>query len=126
MMEITHNLRKEAIEIIPEGMFNFNETDNFDAYINDTAINAKQSVIAINLEKVEYIDSTGLGSLIKALNEAKKKGKEFLIFGATIKIQNIFKIARLEKFFSFISPVEFKTKYPSDEDSEIDSFIESI
>jgi len=125
-MEITHNLRTDAVEIIPEGKFDISETEKFDSYLNKIALTSESKVIGINLQKIEYIDSSGLGCLIKALNAAKNKDKEFCIFGAQPKIQNIFQVARLEKFFSFTTPIEFKSKYPSSDDKELDSFIESL
>ncbi|MDH5718520.1 MAG: STAS domain-containing protein [Spirochaetia bacterium] len=125
-MDIKYKIRNNAIEVIPVGKLDINETEEFEKNIISNALESDKKMIGINLEKLEYIDSSGLGVLIKLLNQSKNKNKEFCVFGAQPKIQNIFQISRLEKFFTFISTVEFKSKYPSSDDKALDSFIESL
>ena len=125
-MDIRQLNRKGAIEIMPIGKLDIDKAEAFENAFNDGALASEHKAIGVNLSKVDYIDSSGLGVLIKVLNSAKNEGKSMLLFGATPKIQNIFQLARLEKFFTFTTAAEFSAKYPSEGDEEMNSFIENL
>jgi len=57
-------------------------------------------VIAINCKELEYIDSSAIGTLVKFLNNATSKGIKLQFFDLNPSIQNIFKTARLDNFFT--------------------------
>ena len=125
-MEFTYNQRKTALEIILKGKLDIDKADMFEKEFTQIIDKTEEKTIGINLKAVEYIDSSGLGSLIKILNASKNNGKTLFLFGAAAKIQNIFQLARLEKFFTFITPLEFNSKYPTVDDEEMDSLINSL
>ncbi len=125
-MEMKVKRRNNALEIIPAGKLDILKSDGFEHELQQKITSANEKTVGINLSKIEYIDSSGLGALIKVLNAAKNAGKTMILFGAPPKIQNIFQLARLEKFFTFTSPLEFNTKYPSDEDKEMDEFLKKL
>ncbi len=125
-MELKTKVRKGAIEFLPKGKLDINQAEKFEENFNGFLKDINDATIGVNLAKIEYIDSSGLGVLIKILNSSKNDGKSMLLFGASPKIQNIFQLARLEKFFTFVSPVEFNSKYPDAEDEALDSFIDSL
>lgn len=125
-MEIQAKKRKGATEFIPIGKLDILKAESFENSLQEKINASSEKVVGINLSKVEYIDSSGLGALIKVLKAAQSSGKTMLLFGAAPKIQNIFQLAKLEKFFTFISPVEFNTKYPSPEDQEMDEFLKKL
>jgi len=125
-MELNAIRRKGALEFSPQGKLDVNQAEVFENAFKKTLENAENKVIGVNLAKIEYIDSSGLGVLIKILNTCKNDGKMLYLFGAPPKIQNIFQVARLEKFFTFITPVEFNSKFPDKEDEELDDLIDSL
>jgi anti-sigma B factor antagonist len=62
--------------------------------------------LVINLEKVSYIDSTGLGILIGTLKRMKEReGKLYLIFSSQ-RLKRIFEITGLNKIFSIYESKE--------------------
>ena len=124
-MEFKFISRKGAFEIVPIGKLDIEQSESFEKNLNDKVKETEEKALGINLQKIEYIDSSGLGTLIKVLNNAKNSGKTLYLYGATPKIQNIFQIARLEKFFTFITQAEFKSKFPSAEDQEGSGLTES-
>lgn len=115
--------RKGATEIIPHGRLDIDQAEVFEKDFLKNLHETKEKTIGINLNNVEYIDSSGLGVLIKVLNEAKNRGIGLTLYGASPKIQNVFQLARLEKFFTFSTKVEFQSKYPSSEDEELDELL---
>lgn len=61
--------------------------------------------IVLNLSKVEYLDSTGLGLLIGALKRLKENQGNLVIASPSVRIMRVFEITGLYKIFS-IYPTE--------------------
>ena len=55
--------------------------------------------LLVNLSKVTYIDSSGLGVLVGALKEATKEGGRLVLAGMTREVRTVFDLTRLAKFF---------------------------
>ncbi len=55
--------------------------------------------VIINLSKVEYLDSTGLGVLIGGLKRLRESGGNLALVGPGMRIQRIFEITGLNKIF---------------------------
>jgi len=61
--------------------------------------------LVLNLSKVEYLDSTGLGVLIGTLKKLRENGGNLVIVGPAMRIMRIFEITGLYKIFA-IYPTE--------------------
>lgn len=55
--------------------------------------------LLVNLEKVEYLDSTGLGILIGGVKRLKEQGGSLKLVGPSARITRIFEITGLNKIF---------------------------
>jgi len=55
--------------------------------------------VEINLEKLDYIDSTGLGVLIGALKRLKEENKQITLFHVKPNILKLLNITGLNKIF---------------------------
>lgn len=53
----------------------------------------------INLQRVPYIDSTGIGALLAFLNEMKKNGGDIFLCELSPVVRKVFQITRLDTFF---------------------------
>lgn len=62
-------------------------------------IKKQKSNLLINLQQVTYMDSSGLATLVEALQLLRKAGKKLGIFSLTDTVKNIFSITRLEEIF---------------------------
>jgi anti-sigma B factor antagonist len=81
-----------------------------------TSIQLKQDIAAIlesgakylvlNLSKVEYLDSTGLGVLIGTLKKLRESGGNLIIVGPAMRIMRIFEITGLYKIFAIYATEE--------------------
>ncbi|MBN1497056.1 MAG: STAS domain-containing protein [Spirochaetes bacterium] len=58
-----------------------------------------QKNIEIDLSKVDYIDSSGVGVLISLLKLQKKKGKSLNITRVSAKVLNVLKLSSLSDVF---------------------------
>jgi anti-sigma B factor antagonist len=59
--------------------------------------------ILFNLGDVDYIDSTGLGSLISAFTSVLKQGGELKLFNLTNKVQDVLQITKLYTVFDILN-----------------------
>ncbi|MCX7679117.1 MAG: STAS domain-containing protein [Spirochaetes bacterium] len=75
------------------------------------ALSKKPKVIAFDCTKMEYIDSSSIGTLVKFMNSAMNKNVEFVIYGLNREVSKIFETARLMKFFNIVSPEAFESRY---------------
>jgi anti-sigma B factor antagonist len=74
-----------------------------------------QKKILFNLADVQYIDSSGLGSLVSAFTSARKQGAELKLVNLTDKVEGVMQITKLYTVFDVMD----------DEDVAIRSFGQS-
>ena len=63
------------------------------------AIDESTGNVAVSLEKVTYIDSTGIGTLLFALNKLKKKSKTLLLYKVSPTVGKVMQYSNLTKIF---------------------------
>lgn len=60
----------------------------------------------LDFSNLEYIDSTGLGSLIAILKEAREIDKKVYLIKVNERIRKLFKITQLEEMFEFLGEID--------------------
>jgi anti-sigma B factor antagonist len=55
--------------------------------------------VALNLTSVNYIDSSGVASLVEGLKASRESGSRFVLFGLNDSAREVLKISRLLKLF---------------------------
>lgn len=68
----------------------------FSAFIQDEMKGVKLPLV-IDLSKIDFIDSSGLGALVQLAKECKQSNNQFLIVGNARVVQTV-KLVRLEDF----------------------------
>ncbi len=121
-MEIKVRSIGKVLMIEIGGKYDIESTEEFEL-IFTKQLEMKPSVVAIEMSKLEYIDSSGIGSLIKCLNNLKSKNGKLLLVGMKPTIANVFKLAKLDMFFEILSEKEFEAKYVGEDDSDIDALL---
>lgn len=56
--------------------------------------------VLVDLSRVGYIDSSGIASLVEALQSAAKNGTALALIAVSAEALKVFKLARLDKVFS--------------------------
>ena len=56
--------------------------------------------IVIDFEKVTYVDSSGLATLVEVLKRAKTQGGSLGLAAMSDKVKSLFEITKLDKLFS--------------------------
>ncbi|PKA11889.1 anti-anti-sigma factor [Leptospira meyeri] len=123
-MELKLNATGKIKTIEIAGKFDIESTEEFES-IFAKIIEPNPSIVSIEMSRLDYIDSSGIGSLIKSLNSLKNKKGKLILVGMKPMILNVFKLAKLDMFFEIMNEMDFRTKYISDDDtdSEIDDLL---
>ena len=59
----------------------------------------KCKAVSVDLEKVSYIDSSGVAALVEGMQIAKKSSKEFSLINVSNEVMKVIKLAHLDKIF---------------------------
>ncbi len=110
----------KIIEI--HGKFDIENTEEFETLFQKQ-MEANPSILAIDMNKLDYIDSSGIGTLIKSLNAIKNKKGVLILIGLKPMILNVFKLAKLDMFFEIMSNDQFNAKFSTEEDKDIDDLL---
>lgn len=62
--------------------------------------------ILVDLAGVEYIDSSGVASLVEALQQARKKDIGFALVAPSSGVHRVLELARLDKVFTIHASLE--------------------
>lgn len=62
--------------------------------------NAKPGRLVVDLTMVDYMDSSGVATLVEALQIARKNNTRMVLCGMKDRVRSIFEIARLDTVFS--------------------------
>ena len=62
--------------------------------------------IVVDLEKVTYIDSSGLATLVEILKKTKQQSGSLALSGLSAKVRSLFEITKLDKLFSIVPSQE--------------------
>jgi len=60
---------------------------------------SQAEVLLLDLSKVKFIDSAGLGGLVKVLKLTEAKGKRLMLCGVQSQVMMLLKLTRMESLF---------------------------
>jgi anti-anti-sigma factor len=110
-MEIRQRaVREDSVVLHIIGRFTLEDVRDYENEFESSA--RGKSYVALNLAGLDYIDSSGIGSIIKTMNITKNANAEFILYDVNPTIFHIFKIAYLDKFFIILSKQDLVRKYP--------------
>lgn len=97
-LEVKVNETLNCLTIIPIGEVDIYTSPDFKKKVNDLIEDRKLDII-IDGEKLEYIDSTGLGVLMGILKKTKENNLKIKIKNVKPNIYKLFDITGLNKIF---------------------------
>jgi anti-sigma B factor antagonist len=78
----------------------------FDSYVAPRAAEWLEKIttgspahVVVNMSEVNFVDSTGLATLVQGLNRARKRNGELYLCGLQKQVYMIFELTRLDKAF---------------------------
>lgn len=96
---INKNKNSNFIEVLPVGEIDIYTSPMFKNEVLDI-INAESKDIIVNAEKLEYLDSTGLGVFMSILKALKEKNLNIKLVNVKSNIYKLFDITGLNKIFN--------------------------
>ncbi|MFN7995464.1 MAG: STAS domain-containing protein [Bryobacteraceae bacterium] len=55
--------------------------------------------LGLNLAGIRYIDSSGIATLIEVLKDSQRLNKEFVLFGLSPKVEQVFRLTHVIRIF---------------------------
>ena len=97
-MDLEHRKDGEAVIVIPhEPRLDAHVAGEFKDALKGL-VNDGNDRIALHLEDVEFVDSSGLSAIVSTMKSLAGKG-EIVISGAKPPVMNLLKLTRLDKVF---------------------------
>jgi anti-sigma B factor antagonist len=88
----------------PRGDVDMSRAPSFREHVR-IAQQGKPKQVVIDMAEVEYMDSSGLATLVEAMRNARGLGVGLVLCGLNPKVLAIFEIARLHHFFKIVPTV---------------------
>ena len=95
-----------VVQIIePEGILDGTKTGDFQHQI-DQSIDSGVHTILIDFSNVTFMDSSGLGALVKAFKSLKAAEVELFLCSINEQIKMLFELTGMDKYFSILDDRE--------------------
>jgi anti-anti-sigma factor len=99
LLEITRLVVHDTIEMELRGELDLSSAGQLEAELEKIHRQAKR--VIIDLSQLEFIDSSGVRTLLKAASDAKLNGHTVVLLRARPEVQRIFEVAGLENNLPF-------------------------
>ncbi len=104
-MEINVEQRDSLIVLSPSGDVDLSSSKDLQQAVRQT-MNKKPQRVVVDLAAVPYMDSSGVATLVEAMQIARKQSTELVLASMQAKVRSIFEIARLDRVFKIVDSVE--------------------
>jgi len=98
-MELSTRQRENATILDVVGDITLYNSPNVRKALLDLLKGKRAPRVIVNLEKVRYIDSAGVASLVEGLKVSRDLKSEFALFGLTRTTREVLELTRLIKVF---------------------------
>ena len=97
-IRVRRDVHPKAVVVEPDGDVDMAQSPALRATLRDVQ-QAKPTCVIVNLERVGYMDTAGLATLVEAMRTAKNQSATMVLCGMQEKVRAIFEIAQLHQFF---------------------------
>jgi anti-sigma B factor antagonist len=101
---VTINIRTvDQVTILDlNGPFKAGEAEQAFRNFVGEVLSAGVTNLAVNLAGVSFLDSSGVGALVRIFSTLKEKGGEFRLFGAPKQVASTLRMVRLDKVLGLV------------------------
>lgn len=104
-IEVQTRIVENATIVQPKGEIDLSRAPSLRTQLN--AIQAKRPQrLIIDLAGVPYMDSSGVATLVEAMQNARRSGSKLVLAAMQDKVRSIFEIARLDMVFTIVKTTE--------------------
>lgn len=94
----------------PSGVLDGNTTNELRTQIRDS-MNTGERMILIDLQDVNFMNSSGIGALVATLKDVKKEGGKLFLCSLSDQVRIIFQLTKMERVFKPLKDrAEFEEK----------------
>lgn len=104
-LQVKSELRSGAVIVRPIGDVDLTGSPTLKHEIRKVATPDVKTLV-IDLGGVAYMDSSGVATLVEAMQLARRGQMKLVLCGLQPKVKSIFEIARLDTVFSIVDTVE--------------------
>jgi len=105
-MQLNHDIKDSICAIFIEGDINHNQAPEMKNYFKPLLSDKQISAIVIDFEKVDYIDSSGLGLITYFYKYMVRRNAKLAICHLNQKNKELFKMCRLDDIMSVYLTVD--------------------
>ncbi len=100
-MEVQVQSIDGLVVVAPSGDVDLSVSREFQGYLKK-AMESRPPRVVINLSKVPYMDSSGVATLVEAMQIARRQSTRLILCALQDKVRSIFEIARLDRVFVIV------------------------
>ncbi len=100
-MEVSIEHQGEATIVLPIGDVDLSNSRDLQNHLRQE-MSRKPGLLVVDLEKVSYMDSSGVATLVEAMQIARKQATRLVLCELNDKVRAIFEIARLDRVFTIV------------------------
>lgn len=105
MLEVNIQASAGRIVVAPSGDVDLNCSRDLQSHLR-RAMEGKPKLVIVDLTKVPYMDSSGVATLVEAMQIARKQSTKLVLCALQDKVRSIFEIARLDRVFTIVGDLE--------------------
>jgi anti-sigma B factor antagonist len=90
-----------ATIVSPQGEIDLSRSPAFRTHLAE-AVRSKPARLIVDLADVPYMDSSGVATLVEAMQNARRMNAKLVLCGLQDKVRSIFEIARLDMVFTIV------------------------
>ena len=100
-MQIDIEQRDGGVVLTPNGEIDLSSSPELRESLL-AALRDNPSKLIVNLSKTPYMDSSGVATLVEAMQKAMRSKTKLVLCGMEEKVRSIFEIARLDAVFTIV------------------------
>ena len=104
-IEVQMRTVDDATILAPKGDIDLSRAPSFRTHISAVQSKKPRKLI-IDLAGVPYMDSSGVATLVEAMQNARRSGGKLILCAMQEKVRSIFEIARLDMVFTIVGTAD--------------------
>ena len=105
MLDVEMDRQGDATILRPEGDVDLGTSRDLQLALK-SALEERPGRVVVDLTKVPYMDSSGVATLVEAMQIARKQSTALVLCAMQDKVRSIFEIARLDRVFTIVPSME--------------------
>lgn len=89
-----------------EGIIKLGESAQFLAQTLERMLESEEGDVLVELSKINYIDSTGIGELVGYLGRFKNRNRKLILVNPSERIRKLLAMAQLDRLFAIYDSLD--------------------